>query len=253
MASSLPDVGTKLHARYADDGDFYAAEVVDVSTSKKRAKAPVKVEFKGWEGDGYWVSMDSLKSRALGLKGETKATKDKPAKVKPAELPSIGAKVRVQGSGAKASSGQVIDAQLHVRLSDGTTKWCSVDELKFESAIVTPDFECQDCGQQFRTEVGRDNHWWDVHIVTCSECGRLFDNETLRDEHWWDAHIEYCKQCGKICSNMGELVEHTRAEHAMRCKQCGKMCSSIRLLVQHARDAHQYKQNLIDLDGRKAT
>merc|ERR1712113_102752 len=110
---------------------------------------------------------------------------------------------------------EVVDINYQVRFSDGTLKWCSGSEIRVP-------FVCAQCGQKFATESGRDNHWWDTHIVTCSECGKVFDNETLRDEHWWDAHIVYCKQCGKICSN-------------------------IRSLVQHARDVHQYAQNLIDV------
>lgn len=48
------------------DGSYYAAEIVQVSTSKNRTKAPVKVSFKGYEKDwDTWVSGDQLRSKAL--------------------------------------------------------------------------------------------------------------------------------------------------------------------------------------------
>jgi len=58
------EVGTKLQA--SADGVFYAAEVVSVSDSKKRAKAPVKVRYLGYAADyDEWVGADRLKSKAL--------------------------------------------------------------------------------------------------------------------------------------------------------------------------------------------
>ena len=47
------------------DGKWYAATVVAVSTSKNRSKAPVKVDYKGYEGYGEWLSGDRLRSKAL--------------------------------------------------------------------------------------------------------------------------------------------------------------------------------------------
>lgn len=60
------EVGMKLHAIYKADGEYYPAEVVDVSDAKKRAKAPVKVHYKG-EDEEYdaWVPVESLKSKKL--------------------------------------------------------------------------------------------------------------------------------------------------------------------------------------------
>jgi len=48
------------------DGEYYAAEIVTVSTSKNRSKAPVKVHFKGYEkSEDIWVNGDQLRSKAL--------------------------------------------------------------------------------------------------------------------------------------------------------------------------------------------
>jgi len=55
--------GMRLQAE--SEGVFYAAEVVQVSTSKNRVKAPVKVTWKGYEGYDEWVNGDRLKSKAL--------------------------------------------------------------------------------------------------------------------------------------------------------------------------------------------
>jgi glutathione S-transferase len=50
----------------AADGEYFAAEIVQVSTSKNRAKAPVKVSFKGYDKSwDSWVSGDELRSKAL--------------------------------------------------------------------------------------------------------------------------------------------------------------------------------------------
>jgi len=64
---------TKGMRLQADDGTgyFYAAEVVEVSDSKKRAKAPVKVHFVGYTADSdVWVGGDRIRSKALKPKKE---------------------------------------------------------------------------------------------------------------------------------------------------------------------------------------
>jgi len=55
-----------MRLQAASEGAFYPATVVEVSESKKRTKAPVKVNFNGW-GKEYdvWVDGDSLKSKSL--------------------------------------------------------------------------------------------------------------------------------------------------------------------------------------------
>lgn len=57
------EAGMRVQAE--SDGTYYAAEVVQVSSGKNRAKAPVKISFKGYEGYDEWVSGDRLRSKAL--------------------------------------------------------------------------------------------------------------------------------------------------------------------------------------------
>jgi len=58
--------GTKLQALFPEDGKWYAAEVVEVSTAKKRAKAPVKVHYTDYgEDEDAWRSADELKSKLI--------------------------------------------------------------------------------------------------------------------------------------------------------------------------------------------
>lgn len=72
-----------MRVQAESDGTYYAAEVVQVSTSKNRAKAPVKVSFKGYDGYDEWVSGDRLRSKALKVKApEKKEGKDGKAKEK---------------------------------------------------------------------------------------------------------------------------------------------------------------------------
>merc|ERR1719230_399510 len=75
--------GMKLTAAFGDG--FFAAEVVEVSTAKKRAKAPIKVHYIGYGADeDAWVSLDQIKSKALKAAGGKKA-KAKEAKAAPAK------------------------------------------------------------------------------------------------------------------------------------------------------------------------
>jgi len=63
--------GLTLQVNY--EGTYYAAEVVTVSDSAKRAKAPVKVHYKGgWEASwDEWVSGERLRCKALSVKKDT--------------------------------------------------------------------------------------------------------------------------------------------------------------------------------------
>lgn len=59
------EAGMKLSAE-GGDGAYYSAEVVTVSTSKTRSKAPVKVHFVGYtNASDEWVGADRLRSKAL--------------------------------------------------------------------------------------------------------------------------------------------------------------------------------------------
>lgn len=54
-----------MRLQVLSEGTWYAADVVQISTSKSRTKAPVKVSYKGYEGYDEWVGGDSLRSKAL--------------------------------------------------------------------------------------------------------------------------------------------------------------------------------------------
>mmetsp|Transcript_40654 Transcript_40654/g.91727 ORF Transcript_40654/g.91727 Transcript_40654/m.91727 type:complete len:652 (+) Transcript_40654:87-2042(+) len=76
------EVGLKLSAKYID-GEFYPAEVLVLSESKKRAKTPVKVHFSGYgEEDDTWLAVEDLKSKRLP-KPSGKAKAKAKAKAKP--------------------------------------------------------------------------------------------------------------------------------------------------------------------------
>jgi glutathione S-transferase len=47
------------------EGQYYAAKVLVVSTSKNRSKAPVKVSYNGYDGYDEWVSGDRMRSKAV--------------------------------------------------------------------------------------------------------------------------------------------------------------------------------------------
>mmetsp|Transcript_55819 Transcript_55819/g.120128 ORF Transcript_55819/g.120128 Transcript_55819/m.120128 type:complete len:457 (+) Transcript_55819:93-1463(+) len=72
--------GMKVQAE--SDGKYYAAEVLEVSKAKNKAKAPVKVRWVGYTAESdEWLGADRLRSKVLvkgGSAGETK-------KAKPAE------------------------------------------------------------------------------------------------------------------------------------------------------------------------
>jgi len=65
------EVGAIVQAKYWD-GDYYKAEVMAVSDSKKRVKAPVKVQFVGYDEE-EWKSFDDLKLKSSkGAKAKVK-------------------------------------------------------------------------------------------------------------------------------------------------------------------------------------
>merc|ERR1712070_524991 len=62
---SLLEKGTRLQAM-ASDGVWYAAEVVAVSKTKNRSKAPIRVNFVGYTKDSdEWVGVDKVRSKVL--------------------------------------------------------------------------------------------------------------------------------------------------------------------------------------------
>mmetsp|Transcript_86996 Transcript_86996/g.211103 ORF Transcript_86996/g.211103 Transcript_86996/m.211103 type:complete len:656 (-) Transcript_86996:104-2071(-) len=77
------EVGLKLNAKYSD-GEFYPAEIVQISESKRRAKAPVKVHFTGYGSeDDAWLAIEDLKSKRLPKAAGKAKAKAKAAKAKP--------------------------------------------------------------------------------------------------------------------------------------------------------------------------
>lgn len=71
MAGQL-QVGANVLAQYSVDGEFYKATVTNVSSAPRRSKAPVQVEFAGYEGR-EWKSLAEIKSKALKAKAKVKA------------------------------------------------------------------------------------------------------------------------------------------------------------------------------------
>lgn len=58
------EAGMRVQAE--SEGTYYAADIVQVSKSKNRSKAPVKVTFKGYDAAyDTWVGGDQLRSKAL--------------------------------------------------------------------------------------------------------------------------------------------------------------------------------------------
>lgn len=91
-SSGLPEVGAKLKAKFSDD-KMYQAEVTQVSSSKKRSKAPVKVHYTGYgEDEDMWVSLDDLQMPKK--KGKKAAAEPAAAAAKgEAALPAVGSKI----------------------------------------------------------------------------------------------------------------------------------------------------------------
>lgn len=112
--------GMKLHAKYVD-GEFYPATVVQVSDSKKRAKAPVKVHYVGYEdSDDAWLSPDKLKSKKLP-KTDSKDPKAK-AKGKAKAKPEYDYSDLKKGTRLQAESGGKYYAAEVVTVSNAKAK-----------------------------------------------------------------------------------------------------------------------------------
>jgi len=75
-----------MRCQAESDGTYYAAEIVQVSTSKNRKSTPVKISFNGYEGYDEWVGGDRLRSKALKVaEAPEKEKKERPER-KPAQL-----------------------------------------------------------------------------------------------------------------------------------------------------------------------
>jgi len=84
-----------MRVQAESEGVYYAAEVLLVSDSKSRAKAPVKISYKGYEGYDEWVAGDRLRSKTLKVTKEEKKEKGEEVvkKVKKVKVIGVGDKI----------------------------------------------------------------------------------------------------------------------------------------------------------------
>jgi len=137
-APKFPDVGAKGEAKFALDGAWYKAEVVQTSTSKKRSQAPVKIHFTGWEySEDAWVSLDEIrkfpKPKAAPAKGAT-------AEAKTADKHGLttGLNLTAQftdGEWYKATVVKLRKGATPVKVhyaghEDSSDRWVSLDEIR---------------------------------------------------------------------------------------------------------------------------
>jgi hypothetical protein len=139
MSLSSITEGTQLHAKYAADGEFYPAVVVATSTSKNRAKKPVKVSYNGFDEDA-WVALDELKSKKLGLPSST-AEPEAKAKAKAkekAEPKAKAAKVEPKAE-PKAKGNDELSRASSAVLDDNTMKAILPNAVykRFKDNLVT--------------------------------------------------------------------------------------------------------------------
>jgi len=144
------EVGMKLHAKYTD-GEYYPAEVLSVSDSKKRAKAPVKVSFNGYD-EAVWMPLDSLKSKKLPKATAPKAKAKAKAKAKPKKEYDYsglekGMRVQAESEGtyyaaevvtvAKAKAKAKAPVKVHfVGYTAASDEWVGADRLRSKALKV---------------------------------------------------------------------------------------------------------------------
>jgi len=128
--------GTKLQVK-AEDGKWYAGEVLAVSKAQKRSKAPVKIQYIGWEGE-FWVPLSDLKSKLLSSGTEKKA--DVTVLTKGTVLQAIAE----DGKSYKAEV-LAVDTKKHAKTpvkvryvgyTSASDEWLGVDRLK--SSLLKP-------------------------------------------------------------------------------------------------------------------
>mmetsp|Transcript_79475 Transcript_79475/g.251061 ORF Transcript_79475/g.251061 Transcript_79475/m.251061 type:complete len:721 (-) Transcript_79475:212-2374(-) len=113
------EAGTKLHAKYID-GEFYPAEVLATSESKRRAKAPVKVHFIGYGAeDDTWLALDDLRSK----------------KIPKAEAPPAKAKAKAKAKAEAAPDLSVLEVgtKMQAQASDG--QWYAAEVVAISKAV----------------------------------------------------------------------------------------------------------------------
>jgi len=192
------EVGMKCQAE--SGGSFYPAEIVVVSTSKNRSKAPIKINFKGYDkSSDEWVNGDRLRSKALKAttppKPEPKARPERAPKVlaTEGEIP-IGAVARVyrgkvkDEAGALALDGLVNDlrAKLIANRKDKTKGFMKIKrqvcktEWQYELTVVWRTFDDFTAYKtsDFRKEVnGEFEEKAKAHIV-----GEMYSGVRVYDE-----------------------------------------------------------------------
>jgi len=159
------EVGTKLHAKFTD-GQFYPAEVVSVSDSKKRAKAPIKVHYVGyWPEDEAWLPLASLKSKKLPKAAAVASQKkSKLARSKGIGLPKQGMKLYYWPATGKAHAIRLCLAEVGVEWEDVVFDKENKDLPVYASATSLPthastksytDFcaMCREMGGNFTTNL----------------------------------------------------------------------------------------------------
>jgi glutamine synthetase len=120
MSLSSITEGTTLHAKYAGDGEYYPAKVVATSTSKNRAKKPVKVSFNGFDEE-VWVGLDELKSKKLGLPPSNTEPKAKAKAKEKAEPKAKAAKAEPKAEPKQRGNDELVRASSAV-FDDKTMK-----------------------------------------------------------------------------------------------------------------------------------
>jgi len=126
------------------DGSYYAAEIVTVSTSKNRSKAPVKVSFKGYDKDSdTWVSGDQLRSKALKtVAPEKKESEKMEVNFGYWKIRGLGAVFRMifEYKGVKYTDNQYEG-------KDGAAKWFGEDKPKILEKNPLANLPYIECGK----------------------------------------------------------------------------------------------------------
>lgn len=185
--------GTKLQAKYTD-GVFYAAEVVKVSTAKKKSKAPVEVFFRGYPDSTVWLALSDLKSKLLpkeapqaSAKGAAKAKAKPEAKTLDYSALEKGTVLQAKGEDGVWYSATVVTvakakakskAPVKVNYTGYTAtsdEWLGGDRLrskliKAQSKPAAPvmDYSALEKGSIVQAK-GDDGIWYSASVVTVAK------------------------------------------------------------------------------------
>lgn len=119
-------------------------------------------------------------------------------------------------------------------------QYVSKDESKLK--VVSKEFECDKCSEQFDNLKVLQEHLQTVHtqeIFSCTECDAFYDREIFLQRHIANTHQFTCKRCLLKCLSKENLVEHLKihADDPMPyiCRHCGKGVKVSGGLIQHLR------------------